>query len=155
MSSQFNYLYGDQIHFPYSIASLAAYIKSKPDLSSNFIFEKTFISWTLSGFRGWSGNGDTAGRSEPGNRAHTFRMTLVSKDKLPQITLCRGVTPHPNFLRACVHYAWAGFHRKPRQITSDWLPYQTSTNYARAGFHIKPRQITSDPCYFLPPNFIF
>ena len=43
MSSQFNYLYGDQIHFPYSIASLAAYIKSKPDLSSNFIFEKTFI----------------------------------------------------------------------------------------------------------------
>ena len=43
MSSQFNYLYGDQIHFPYSIASLIAYVKSKPELSSNFIFEKTFI----------------------------------------------------------------------------------------------------------------
>ena len=30
-------------------------------------------------------NGITAGRSEPGNRAHTFRMTLVAQGKLPQI----------------------------------------------------------------------
>ena len=29
-------------------------------------------------------NGVTARRSEPGKHAHTFRMTLVSKDKLPQ-----------------------------------------------------------------------
>ena len=29
-------------------------------------------------------NGVTAGRSEPGNRAHTFRMTLVAQGKLPQ-----------------------------------------------------------------------
>ena len=42
-SSQFNYRYGDQIHFPYSIASLVSYIKSKENLSSNFKFEKTFI----------------------------------------------------------------------------------------------------------------
>ena len=32
-SSQFNYQYGDQIHFPYSIASLVSYIQSKPELS--------------------------------------------------------------------------------------------------------------------------
>ena len=31
------------------------------------------------------GNGVTAGRTEPGNRAHTFRMTLVAQGKLPQI----------------------------------------------------------------------
>ena len=42
-SSQFNYRYGDQIHFPYSISSLVSYIKSKENLSSNFKFEKTFI----------------------------------------------------------------------------------------------------------------
>ena len=29
-------------------------------------------------------NGVTAGRSEPGNRAHTFRMTLVAQGKIPQ-----------------------------------------------------------------------
>jgi len=42
-SSQFNYQYGDQIHFPYSIASLLSYIKSKEQLSSYFKFEKTFV----------------------------------------------------------------------------------------------------------------
>ncbi|NDB91078.1 MAG: hypothetical protein EB166_09810, partial [Thaumarchaeota archaeon] len=42
-SSQFNYQYGDQIHFPYSIATLVAYIKSKEDLASQFKFEKTFV----------------------------------------------------------------------------------------------------------------
>ena len=31
-SSQFNYQYGNSIHFPYSIASLFAYIKSFPEL---------------------------------------------------------------------------------------------------------------------------
>jgi len=31
-SSQFNYQYGDQIHFPYSIARLVAYIKTKKNL---------------------------------------------------------------------------------------------------------------------------
>ena len=30
------------------------------------------------------GSGVTARRTETGNRAHAFRMTLVSKDKLPQ-----------------------------------------------------------------------
>jgi len=42
-SSQFNYQYGDQIHFPYSIASLITYLKSNPDLSKNFQFEKAFV----------------------------------------------------------------------------------------------------------------
>ena len=42
-SSQFNYKYGDQIHFPYSIASLVAYIKSKNELKNEFNFEKTFV----------------------------------------------------------------------------------------------------------------
>ena len=42
-SSQFNYQYGDQIHFPYSIASLISYIQSKPELSKNLQFEKTFV----------------------------------------------------------------------------------------------------------------
>ena len=28
---------------------------------------------------------DTARWTEPGNRAHAFRMTLVSKDELPQL----------------------------------------------------------------------
>ena len=30
-------------------------------------------------------SGVTAGRTNPGNRAHTFRMTLVAQGKLPQI----------------------------------------------------------------------
>ena len=42
-SSQFNYQYGDQIHFPYSIASLVSYIKSKSELAMNFNFEKSFV----------------------------------------------------------------------------------------------------------------
>ena len=42
-SSQFNYLWGNQIHFPYSLAMLVAYMKTKPNLKSNFNFEKTFI----------------------------------------------------------------------------------------------------------------
>jgi len=42
-SSQFNYKYGDQIHFPYSIASLITYLKSNSELSKNFHFEKTFV----------------------------------------------------------------------------------------------------------------
>lgn len=42
-SSQFNYQYGVVIHFPYSIASLLAYVKSFPDLASQFQFEKAFV----------------------------------------------------------------------------------------------------------------
>mgnify|MGYP003633450012 FL=1 len=41
-SSQFNYQYGNSIHFPYSIASLFAYIKSFPELDKQLQFEKTF-----------------------------------------------------------------------------------------------------------------
>jgi len=42
-SAQFNYQYGGVIHFPYSIASLVAYIRAFPDLKSRFQFEKTFV----------------------------------------------------------------------------------------------------------------
>jgi radical SAM superfamily enzyme YgiQ (UPF0313 family) len=42
-STQFNYQYGNVIHFPYSIASLFSYIKSFPDLASKFDFKKTFV----------------------------------------------------------------------------------------------------------------
>ena len=42
-SSQFNYLWGSQIHFPYSVAMLVAYAKTKPAISSELNFEKTFI----------------------------------------------------------------------------------------------------------------
>ena len=42
-SSQFNYQYGDQIHFPYSIAMLVSYIQSFDDLKDKFVFDKTFI----------------------------------------------------------------------------------------------------------------
>jgi radical SAM superfamily enzyme YgiQ (UPF0313 family) len=42
-SSQFNYQYGNQIHFPYSIARLVTYVNTKQNLAENFIFEKTFI----------------------------------------------------------------------------------------------------------------
>ena len=37
------------------------------------------------GSRGSPGNDDTARSSEPGNRAHAFRMTFVAQGKLPQI----------------------------------------------------------------------
>ncbi len=42
-SSQFNYQYGGEIRFPYSIGSLVSYIQSKPDLAKNFKFEKSFV----------------------------------------------------------------------------------------------------------------
>tara|TARA_R110000824_G_scaffold50135_6_gene140289 strand:+ start:970 stop:3033 length:2064 start_codon:yes stop_codon:yes gene_type:complete len=42
-SSQFNYQYGTSIHFPYSIASLFAYVNSFPDLKEKLQYEKTFI----------------------------------------------------------------------------------------------------------------
>lgn len=42
-SAQFNYQYGSVIHFPFSIASLVAYIKSFPHLDAQFQFEKTFV----------------------------------------------------------------------------------------------------------------
>ena len=42
-SSQFNYQYGDQIHFPYSVSTLVSYIKSKPDLLQHYKFEKVFV----------------------------------------------------------------------------------------------------------------
>lgn len=41
-SSQFNYTYGDRIHFPYSIALLVSHIKTKEKFSQ-FKFEKTFV----------------------------------------------------------------------------------------------------------------
>ncbi len=42
-TSQYNYQYGDQIHFPYSVAMLYSYITSKEDLKEKFQFEKTFV----------------------------------------------------------------------------------------------------------------
>ena len=43
ISSQFNYLYGDQIHFPYSIGRLVSYVKANEELASDFRFKPTFI----------------------------------------------------------------------------------------------------------------
>lgn len=42
-SSQFNYVYNGNIHLPYSIATLVAYVKSKEHLNPFFKFEKTFV----------------------------------------------------------------------------------------------------------------
>ena len=42
-SSQFNYTYRNRIHFPYSIALLVSYVKTKEVLASKFKFEKTFV----------------------------------------------------------------------------------------------------------------
>jgi len=42
-SSQFNYQYGDQIHFPYSIASLISFLRRCEPIKSKFKFEKTFV----------------------------------------------------------------------------------------------------------------
>lgn len=42
-TSQFNYQYRNRIHFPYSIASLVAHVKTNSEISNNFIFEKTFV----------------------------------------------------------------------------------------------------------------
>ena len=42
-SSQFNYQYGTSIHFPYSIASLFAYVNSFQKLKKRFQYETSFI----------------------------------------------------------------------------------------------------------------
>ena len=42
-SSQFNYLYGDQINFPYSIVRLVTYVKTNKNINSQFKFDRTFI----------------------------------------------------------------------------------------------------------------
>ena len=42
-TSQFNYQYGNQIHFPYSIASLVSYVNNIDSLKNKFKFEKTFV----------------------------------------------------------------------------------------------------------------
>lgn len=42
-SCQFNYQYGDQIHFPYSIACLVSYLKQFDWVNKHFEFEKTFV----------------------------------------------------------------------------------------------------------------
>ena len=42
-SSQFNYQYGDQIHFPYSIGTLVSYIQSQEDIAKKYSFEKCFV----------------------------------------------------------------------------------------------------------------
>jgi len=42
-SSQFNYKFGNNIQIPFSIAQLITYVKSKPELSSNFEFMKTCV----------------------------------------------------------------------------------------------------------------
>lgn len=42
-SSQFNYQYGDQIHFPYSIATLVAFLRNDDKINKNFTFDKTFV----------------------------------------------------------------------------------------------------------------
>ena len=42
-SCQFNYQYGDQLHFPYSIATLVSYLKAQPDLRGHLSFGKCFV----------------------------------------------------------------------------------------------------------------
>lgn len=42
-SCQFNYQYGNQIHFPYSIACLVSYLKEFDWIKENCKFEKTFV----------------------------------------------------------------------------------------------------------------
>ena len=42
-SSQYNYKYSNQIHVPYSLATLFAYVKSKSNLKNEFKFEKSFV----------------------------------------------------------------------------------------------------------------
>lgn len=42
-SSQFNYIYNGRIHFPYSIATLVAHVKTKENLNPYYQFEKTFV----------------------------------------------------------------------------------------------------------------
>jgi len=42
-SSQFNYIYNGNIHFPYSIATIVAQVKNNENLNPYFNFEKTFV----------------------------------------------------------------------------------------------------------------
>jgi len=42
-SAQYNFQYDKQIHFPYSVAMLISYTKSKEHIKKNFKFEKTFV----------------------------------------------------------------------------------------------------------------
>ena len=42
-SSEFNFQYGDQIHFPCRIASMMAYVKTNERVKNNFKFEKSFV----------------------------------------------------------------------------------------------------------------
>jgi radical SAM superfamily enzyme YgiQ (UPF0313 family) len=42
-SSQFNYKYGNQIHFPYSIATLVTWSNSIPEFEDKFSFQKCFV----------------------------------------------------------------------------------------------------------------
>ena len=42
-SSQFNHIYNNRIHFPYSIALLAGYVKTQKNIHKHFRFEKTFV----------------------------------------------------------------------------------------------------------------
>ena len=43
-SSQYSYFYGNQIHFPYSIATLAAYAMKDKEITDSFSFEKIFLT---------------------------------------------------------------------------------------------------------------
>lgn len=43
-STEFNYQYRDRVFFPYSIATLVSYAKTRPETCNNFKFEKTFVS---------------------------------------------------------------------------------------------------------------
>ena len=43
-SSQYSYFYGDQIHFPYSIATLISYALKDEEIKSSFSFEKIFLT---------------------------------------------------------------------------------------------------------------
>ena len=42
-SSQFNHVFNNQIHFPYSVASLVSYAKNFQKISDNFKFQKTAV----------------------------------------------------------------------------------------------------------------
>ena len=42
-SSQYNHIFNNSIHFPYSVASLIAYVKQYSELNHSFNFEKVFV----------------------------------------------------------------------------------------------------------------
>ena len=42
-SSEFNFQYGDQIHFPCRIASMVAFVKTDEEIRKNFEFRKSFV----------------------------------------------------------------------------------------------------------------